>query len=126
MEHEDLLVSYPHNVWEQREEFLLLPGDGLILVSGNGRILFFDNRARLLLGTAASQARGEQVEAIWPELAGYWSTTPSALISRARGIHRSMCGANRRPYASSAPTMGWAWCCWVIAPLSKGSPASSC
>jgi PAS domain S-box-containing protein len=69
MEHEDRLLSYAHSPWEQRDEFLLLPGDGLILVSGNGRIRFFDNRARLLLGTAASQALGEQVEMIWPELA---------------------------------------------------------
>jgi PAS domain S-box-containing protein len=69
MEEEDLLVRYAHGPWEQREEFLLLPGDGLILISGNGLICFFDNRARLRLGTVASQACGQPVDTIWPELA---------------------------------------------------------
>lgn len=69
MERELPRVEPRSSSWDQREEFLLLPGDGLILVSGEGRLLFFDSRARLLLGPASKDCCGEPLEAIWPELA---------------------------------------------------------
>lgn len=126
MEQDDLLVSYAHSPWEQRDEFLLLPGDGLILVSGNGRIRFFDNRARLLLGPAASQACGEQVETIWPELAELLEHHTIGIDQQ--GPRDTQVDVRGQPQAVrlSAPTMGWGWCCWVIAPPSRASPASSC
>ena len=68
MERELPRVEPRSSSWDQREEFLLLPGDGLILVSGEGRLLFFDSWARLLLGPASKDCCGEPLEAIWPEL----------------------------------------------------------
>ena len=68
MELELPLAEPRFSVWDQREEFLLLPGDGLILVSGEGRLQFFDNRARLLFGPAGRDCCGEQLESVWPEL----------------------------------------------------------
>ena len=64
--HEDRVQL--HGLWRQWDDFLLLPGDGLLLISGAGSLIFFDNRARKLLGKAAQQAIGQPVEAFWPEL----------------------------------------------------------
>lgn len=69
METETLQLSHPHSRWDRREEFLLLPGDGLLLVSGAGDICFFDNRARQLIGSASQTCRGEPLYTVWPELA---------------------------------------------------------
>lgn len=64
--HEDRVQL--HGLWRQWDDFLLLPGDRLLLISGAGSLIFFDNRARKLLGKAAQQAIGQPVEAFWPEL----------------------------------------------------------
>ena len=69
MELELPLVEPRYSVWDQREEFLLLPGDGLILVSGEGRLVFFDSRPRLLFGPASKDCCGGPLEGVWPELA---------------------------------------------------------
>ncbi|NDG74682.1 MAG: PAS domain-containing protein [Synechococcaceae bacterium WB8_1B_136] len=60
--------SQPARRWDQREDFLLLPGDGLILVSGSGHVQFFDHAARQLIGSAGGLDHGQQIEAFWPEL----------------------------------------------------------
>ncbi|MFM7651309.1 MAG: PAS domain-containing protein, partial [Vulcanococcus sp.] len=52
--------------WDVRDEFLHLPGDGLMLVNSAGLISFFDNRARELMGR---HGRGEPLCQHWPELA---------------------------------------------------------
>jgi len=69
MELEQHRLIHPHSRWNQRDEFLLLPGDGLILVSGRGEILFFENRAKLLLGGSNRLGCGQALEQVWPELA---------------------------------------------------------
>jgi hypothetical protein len=69
MELELQLVEPRYSVWDQREEFLLLPGDGLILVSGEGRLVFFESRARLLFGPTSKDCCGGPLEGVWPELA---------------------------------------------------------
>ncbi len=69
MELELPLVEPRYSLWDQREEFLLLPGDGLILVSGEGRLVFFDSRARLLFGPASKDCCGGPLGGVWPELA---------------------------------------------------------
>ena len=69
MDNELPLVEPRYSLWDQREEFLLLPGDGLILVNGQGRLVFFDNRARPLFGPAGQHCCNEPLEGIWPELA---------------------------------------------------------
>ncbi|MFM7313008.1 MAG: PAS domain-containing protein [Cyanobium sp.] len=51
------------------EEFLLLPGDGLILVAADGRITYFDHRAQRLLGGEAVLGVGADLEPVWPALA---------------------------------------------------------
>lgn len=58
-----------HQRWSEQEEVLLLPGDGLILVSGSGAIQFFDNRARLLIGPASKDCLGQPLDTVWPALA---------------------------------------------------------
>ena len=65
----DPLISHLHSRWEQADEFLLLPGDGLILVDGRGAVRFFDHRARLLHQALGAQALGQPVDELWPELA---------------------------------------------------------
>ena len=62
----DIVAPAP---WDLREEFLHLPGDGLMLIDGDGTISFFDNRARELMGPTGRHCRGESLELHWPELA---------------------------------------------------------
>ena len=69
MELEQHRLTHPHSRWDEREDFLLLPGDGLILVSGRGEILFFENRAKLALGNSTQLSCGQPLEQVWPELA---------------------------------------------------------
>ncbi len=69
MNQADLLISHLHSRWEQADEFLLLPGDGLILVDGRGAVRFFDHKARLLHQALGAQALGQPVDELWPELA---------------------------------------------------------
>jgi len=63
------LLTYPHRPWETSDDFLLLPGDGLILISAQGTILFFDHQARLQNNALGGQALGQPVDELWPELA---------------------------------------------------------
>lgn len=65
----ELIAQATHQRWSEQEEFLLLPGDGLMLVSGAGEIQFFDNRARLLIGPASKDCLGKPLDAVWPALA---------------------------------------------------------
>lgn len=60
---------HPRCRWDCREDFLLLPGDGLILVSGDGLISHFDHKALRLMGSTGPINRGDALEAIWPDLA---------------------------------------------------------
>jgi PAS domain S-box-containing protein len=62
-------VSQLHSHWAPGDEFLLLPGDGLILVNADGQIRFFDHRARLLHHGLGAKALGLPVDELWPELA---------------------------------------------------------
>ena len=55
--------------WDIREEFLHLPGDGLMLIDSEGIVSFFDNRARELMGPNGRHCRGEPLSQNWPELA---------------------------------------------------------
>ena len=55
--------------WDIREEFLHLPGDGLMLIDCEGIVSFFDNRARELMGPQGRHCRGEPLAQAWPELA---------------------------------------------------------
>ena len=55
--------------WDLREEFLHLPGDGLMLIDREGLISFFDNRARDLMGPQGRHCRGEPLAQHWPQLA---------------------------------------------------------
>lgn len=48
---------------------MLLPGDGLILVSGDGVVTYFDHRAHQLLARQRGCRRGDSLAVIWPELA---------------------------------------------------------
>ena len=72
----------PRCPWDAGEGFLLLPGDGLILASGEGEVIFFDHRAQRLLGREACFRCGDGLESIWPELA-------EALEAHAAAIGRS-------------------------------------
>jgi PAS domain S-box-containing protein len=58
----------PRCPWNSREDFLLLPGDGLILVDGNGVITYFDHQARRLMGRKPGCRIGDALHEIWPEL----------------------------------------------------------
>lgn len=55
--------------WDEREDFLLLPGDGLLLVDGAGVITYFDHRSRELIGRQLCCRSGDGLAVIWPELA---------------------------------------------------------
>ncbi|MFM7651574.1 MAG: armadillo/beta-catenin-like repeat-containing protein [Vulcanococcus sp.] len=55
--------------WDVRDEFLHLPGDGLMLVNSAGLISFFDNRARELMGPQGRHGRGGPLSQHWLELA---------------------------------------------------------
>jgi PAS domain S-box-containing protein len=59
----------PRCPWEARDDFLLLPGDGLILVDGRGVITYFDHTARQLMGRQPAIRYGDHLDGIWPELA---------------------------------------------------------
>jgi len=65
----DRLISHLHSRWEQADEFLLLPGDGLILVDGRGAVRFFDHKVQRRLHALGAQALGQPVDELWPELA---------------------------------------------------------
>jgi PAS domain-containing protein len=69
MDAKELNSPATHQRWGKQEQFLLLPGDGLILVSGDGAIQFFDNRARLLIGPASKQCLGQPLDTVWPAVA---------------------------------------------------------
>ena len=49
--------------------FLLLPGDGLLLISTDLKLLHVDRTARQWLGMAPVDPLGHPLEALWPELA---------------------------------------------------------
>lgn len=59
----------PRCPWDARDDFLLLPGDGLILVDGHGVITAFDHQARRRMGRDPACRIGDALEEIWPELA---------------------------------------------------------
>lgn len=55
--------------WDEREDCLLLPGDGLLLVDGAWVITSLDHRARELIGRQLCCRSGDGLAVIWPELA---------------------------------------------------------
>lgn len=55
--------------WDSRDDFLLLPSDGMILVNGEGRITSFDHKARQLMPPGSVLRCGEPLSDSWPELA---------------------------------------------------------
>jgi PAS domain S-box-containing protein len=69
MSQPEAAIVPPRCPWEADEGFLLLPGDGLILATGDGQISFFDHQARRLLGREAAFRCGDALDSIWPELA---------------------------------------------------------
>lgn len=71
----------PRCPWDAGEGFLLLPGDGLILASGDGRLRFFDHQAQRLLGTAMAFRCGDALERIWPELVDALETHAAAMAA---------------------------------------------
>lgn len=63
--------------------FLLLPGDGLLLLDAAGAVIWLDRDARRLLGEAADRWLQQPLQLLWPELAdqaeqlrGRWSQAP--------------------------------------------------
>jgi diguanylate cyclase (GGDEF)-like protein/PAS domain S-box-containing protein len=60
-------------------EFLLLPGDGLLLIDENGQISWLDRCAERILGVAAADWQGQPLERHWPALAGTLEKLPATL-----------------------------------------------
>ncbi|WP_411876202.1 putative bifunctional diguanylate cyclase/phosphodiesterase [Vulcanococcus limneticus] len=61
--------------WDpSRHGFLLLPGDGLVLVSDALAVLHLDRTARALFGSHAGQLEQAHLPAVWPELADLIAT----------------------------------------------------
>ncbi len=65
----DTATVAPRCTWDHSADFLLLPGDGLILANGDGVITYFDLRARQLMGREPGCRCGDRLDEIWPELA---------------------------------------------------------
>lgn len=65
----DAVAVAPRCSWNPSEDFLLLPGDGLILASGDGVVTCFDMRARELKGREPGCRCGDVLGEIWPALA---------------------------------------------------------
>ena len=82
--------------WDIREEFLHLPGDGLMLVDRDGAISFFDNRARELMGPQGRHCRGEALDEHWPELAELLSTLTIGVGDGGPVVATVPCGAAAR------------------------------
>ncbi|MCS5693545.1 PAS domain-containing protein [Cyanobium sp. FGCU-6] len=61
-------ITTPPSTWPA-DRFLLLPGDGLLLVRSSGEICHFDSTAREWMGPRTADCTGEALEAAWPELA---------------------------------------------------------
>ncbi len=62
--------SVPGVSWDaSRHGFLLLPGDGLILVTERLAVQHLDRTAKTLLGPGSARLVGAHLPAVWPELA---------------------------------------------------------
>lgn len=81
MSQEEAAAVSPRCPWDAGEGFLLLPGDGLILATGEGRISFFDHRAQRLLRRDTAFRCGDALEPLWPELADALEAHASAISS---------------------------------------------
>ncbi|KEF42909.1 MAG: hypothetical protein ER33_03295 [Cyanobium sp. CACIAM 14] len=89
-------VVAPRCPWDSRDDFLLLPGDGLILVDGDGVITYFDHRARLLMAREPRCRSGDSLDLIWPELAAAIEEHSDAASHLGPLDTRLTCGGQRR------------------------------
>jgi PAS domain S-box-containing protein len=83
----------PRCPWDAGEGFLLLPGDGLILATEDGRISYFDHRAQQTLGRPEAFHCGDPLELIWPDLAEALESHATAISEDGPVDTRLSCGA---------------------------------
>jgi len=86
----------PRCRWNCSEEFLLLPGDGLILVNGQGVLSDFDSNARQMIGRDTVIHGGDHLEQIWPELAELLEEHSLAVSGSGPLETRLACGGQQR------------------------------
>ena len=86
----------PRCRWNWDEEFLLLPGDGLILVDGQGIVTYFDYRASQWMGPQSMIHCGVLLEVIWPELADVLEEHSLEAVGSGPLETRVVCGAQQR------------------------------
>jgi PAS domain S-box-containing protein len=65
------------------DRFLLLPGDGLLLVRASGEVCYIDSTARERMGPRTTDCTGDALEAAWPELAERIERLGSAMTASA-------------------------------------------
>ena len=92
----DTATVAPRCTWDHSEDFLLLPGDGLILASGDGVVSYFDHRARELMGRDRGCRCGDGLDEVWPELAEVLEEHAIAAGRSGPVVTRVACGDRQR------------------------------
>lgn len=86
----------PRHTWDHSEDFLLLPGDGLILATGDGVVTYFDHRASELMGPDRTCRCGDGLDEVWPELAEVLEEHALAAGCSGPVVTRVACGDRQR------------------------------